>query len=303
MQNKAGSLSGTVKRACVFAHYDSANVLDPYVRYYLGSLCQVIDCVVLVTVSALDPKVHTELAALGVRVIARSNEGYDFCSYKLGLASIELSNFDEVVLCNDSVYGPFVELHELFDRMTELQCDFWGVSDSYEIAHHIQSYFMVFRRTVIESYAYTSFWQSVQPLNDKAEVIRKYEVGLSQQLIAAGFTPSSLVVSSKRSVVTRIARSPRQFLYRYAKRWRKPELYKHLFLSLIGRQAFQVNPMQLEWRDSLRRQLSPFIKVELLRDDPLGIAAREEILEEIGSNTSYPLALIRNHLQRVCDTY
>ena len=47
-----------------------------------------------------------------------------------------------------------------------IKCDFWGITDSSEINYHLQSYFLVFKKNVIQSNTFKIFWDGVKILND-----------------------------------------------------------------------------------------------------------------------------------------
>ncbi|WP_439107106.1 rhamnan synthesis F family protein [Congregibacter sp.] len=51
---------------------------------------------------------------LGINVLVCETFGYDFMSYRLGIEQLFLAAFDELLLCNDSVYGPVYTLRQLF---------------------------------------------------------------------------------------------------------------------------------------------------------------------------------------------
>lgn len=59
------------------------------------------------------------------------------------------------------------------------KCDFWGVTESNDIAWHLQSYVVVFMSSAIKSGVFKRFWESVCVYEDKETAIEKNEVGLS----------------------------------------------------------------------------------------------------------------------------
>ena len=61
--------------------------------------------------------------------------------------------------------------------------DFWGLSENYEIAYHLQSYFLYFNQKVTKSKVWQSFWDKVQDLENKEDIVVSYEIGLSRSLI------------------------------------------------------------------------------------------------------------------------
>src|SRR5258706_15691942 len=99
---------------------------------------------------------------------------------ELALQGIDLSVWDELVLTNSSVFGPLFPLRESFDGMSGNPCDFWGMTGNHEIAWHLQSYFLVFRRNILHSPLFGQFWRTVLPRQDKKATIRNYEVGLTR---------------------------------------------------------------------------------------------------------------------------
>lgn len=288
-----------MKRACVFAHYDADGEVDATTLYYLSRLAPHIEKIHFISTSPVTETAQRQLSELGVFVSERDNVGYDFLSYRLGLEQIDAGTFDEVLLCNNSVYGPLVELSGVFERMAAEPCDFWGITDSQEIAYHLQSYFLVFRPRALASDAFATFWRDVEALSDKNEIIRRYEVGLTRQLMDAGLQPGAVISVRGVQPAARLLGSAPQFLARFKQRWREPGLYRHLLQVLTGRQRLQVNPVQMEWRRLLTEQSLPFIKIELLRDNPLGVGDEVSALEYIAESTDYPVPLIEAHLARV----
>ena len=108
------------------------------------------------------------------------------------------------------------------------------------MAWHIQSYFLVFRRRVLDSEAFAAFWRSVLPYTDKDQVIRSYEVGLSEFLVEAGMRGRAYV--------------PVETLF--------PPWPLSLAFKNKGRSATTFHPMRL-----LERRM-PFVKGDTLRDNP-----------------------------------
>ena len=61
---------------------------------------------------------------------------------------------------------------------------------------HLQSYFMVFKKNVINSDVFVDFINSVQEEHKKNDIIINYEIGLSEKLKDAGFSYSTYVKES-----------------------------------------------------------------------------------------------------------
>lgn len=288
-----------VRRACVFAHFDRDGKVDDYVRYYLSCLQEVVDHIHFVTVNELDEESHQALVSQGIEVTQRDNVGYDFMSYSLGLHSLKIDDYDEIIICNDSVYGPFFELRPIFQYMDNIDCDFWGITESLEISRHIQSYFVVFRAAVLSDEVFRRFWSGVQVLFGKKDIIHHYEVGMSQQLIERGFRASSYVSINNSPMPHRVFHALPQFLRRFRLRWREIGFYKHLLGILFRGDKPQLNPTQFEWKTLLQKHRSPFLKIELLRENPLQVAQVDQAIDLIESKSDYPTDLISDHLARI----
>jgi lipopolysaccharide biosynthesis protein len=277
-------------RLGVFAHYDPEGVVDEYVVRLVKALREVCDLLVFVSASPglLPSNVHVDADL----VIVRENRGFDFSSWKAGLDAVpHWDRFDEIVLCNDSVYGPLSSLSGAFDTMASDRCDFWGITDNREIDHHIQSYFVVFRAPVIRSEAFRCFWNQMRPLSDKWHVIVDYEVALSRTLIGAGFRPGTLFHDDilVRLHATRIAiQRCVQHVVHHPASLRRP--------NWVWQAKYRFNKTRYFWKDLIRRRM-PFIKVDLFRLNPMNVSERA-ILRRVAASSDYPIELIEQHLRR-----
>lgn len=117
----------------------------------------------------------------------------------------KISKYDELILINDSCYGPINDLAPICEQMTRRECDFWGITASHEISFHVQSYFLVFKKPILNNEKFRKFWGNVSSVNGKLEyhsVVEKYEVGLSQLLCSEGFRPGTLVAAALHENLT-----------------------------------------------------------------------------------------------------
>ena len=180
-----------MNRLVVMSHFDATGGLASHTRRHIDSWDGVASKLVFVSTSPLDDESRFWLQERAI-VIERENVGYDFMSYKTGLDSVQDSHsFDEIVICNDSFVGPLTSYRQIFDEMESRNFDFWGITKSKALSPHVQSYFVVFRKAVIESAVFRNFWGNVAVLQSKWGVIKAYEIGLSQTLIESGFKMGS----------------------------------------------------------------------------------------------------------------
>ena len=288
-----------VRRACIIAHYDRDNVVDEYVYYYLSHISNVAEKIVFVTVSQLGESDLKRMTSMGVSVICRNNIGYDFFSYKLGLESINVEDYDEIIVCNDSVYGPFFDLNTTFSKMEKRGCDFWGATDSNEINYHLQSYFLVFKSQVIKSLVFKEFWSSIAVLADKNEIIATYEVGLSQALLSKGYVFEALYpVEKVNTPYRRLVQVTYSFRESLGRVFMK-DFYQDFFRKLGSVGKINPNTTITFWKDVLLDGRSPFLKVSVVRDESFKNDDFVELGTILSSISEYPFSLIKNHHDRI----
>lgn len=131
-------------------------------------------------------------------VVRRKNVGYDFGSYAAALnAAPVLRNIDHLLLTNDSMVGPFGPpedaLTEVLRAAENSHADIFGLTESFQIIHHPQSFFLMFRKGVLAERAMRAFFDGVRPQKEKVAVIQAYELGLSRHCAHEGYSWESYV--------------------------------------------------------------------------------------------------------------
>jgi rhamnosyltransferase len=282
-----------INRAIVFVHYDRDNLVDDYVYFYLKALKKHSTHLVFVTTSTLSKEDYQKVSYLSSHIIERENIGYDFMSYKTGLESFDYTQYDELLICNDSVYGPFYPLSALFERMSNTECDFWGMTDNNDMAYHLQSYFLLFKKSLLLDTSFSTFWEKVKVLNDKEEIIQTYEVGLTSYFEKKGFK-SAVAIAYNISNVQKIS----IFIKKLT-----PQKIFHKLLTIVNKKyslarVGKVNATLYFWKALILDYKMPFIKIKLLRENPNNINIDQ--VENVLSNVSdYDTKLIKNHLKRM----
>lgn len=188
-----------MKRIAIFAHYDKDNIIDDYVLLYLEFLKEVVDDIIFVSDCNLDQSEISKLSHLVLESVCKKHGEYDFGSYKRGYLlfkekySQALLGAQEVVFANDSCYC-VRSLKEAFNKMSAMDYDFWGLTQSkFQYPEHIQSYFLVFSKTVIKSDCFINFIKGIKQEKSKDDVIRYYESGITQTLVSNGFKKGSFI--------------------------------------------------------------------------------------------------------------
>lgn len=149
------------KRIAVFASYSEDNRIADYVIYYLKALRKVVDGIIFVSDNEMEKGETDKLSGIVSKAICHRHGMYDFGSYRIGyfwaLEHGLLDDATELIFANDSCYGPVFPFETVFDGMDKKSCDFWGLLDSYETAHHLLSFFLVFRKNVFTSKVFHNF--------------------------------------------------------------------------------------------------------------------------------------------------
>jgi rhamnosyltransferase len=192
----------------VLVHYDPDGEIADHVAFGVRQLRPVADRLLFVTAGPLTGKARSRLDLVD-EVVERDNTGYDFGSWRAGLAAVpEWPEYDRLILANDSFVGPLVPAHRILSAASEARAQAYGITMSQQVVPHLQSYFMVFGPAVLRLPSFGQFWRDMVPLDDRADVIERYELGLGRLLAAAGtrlgcyFTPTP---HEERLMAARIA--------------------------------------------------------------------------------------------------
>lgn len=174
------------RRLAIIAHYDPRVAVAPHVMRTIEALVGNFDRVVVVTTSGVGDAAQP-LAARGVEVRERANEGQDFGSWNAVLESLDYAgDFDELLLTNDTYIGFLRPLDAIIAEMSTRELDVWGITESLRFEQHIQSYFLYFTEPALRAPAFIEFWNSLEHAKDRMQAIMTQEVGISHALRAAG---------------------------------------------------------------------------------------------------------------------
>lgn len=185
------------KRLAIFASFNKDGKIKDSVVYYIKNLKEITDRIIFVTDN---PIIESELEKIKSYITAarcsRHNK-YDFGSYKYGLKLAYkynlLNGVEELILCNDSCYGPINGFQDTFNTMENKICDFWGLSSDTAGEYHIQSFFYVFKKNVFTHKSFTNFFNKIRKQNNIIDVIKKYEFTLTDYLEKQEFKSATLV--------------------------------------------------------------------------------------------------------------
>lgn len=224
---KKYSLPQKVKRACLFAGYDADGIIDATVIKYIAELAEYCDVYYLADCEISEEEL-SKLTPFVKGAWAERHANYDFGSYKslltdkVGWQAAE--QYDEIIFANDSVYL-LGNLNHVFAKMDKSDCAWWGMQATKGMAftkdhasqNHVSginhslddtwfskfestpyydflvgSYFIAFRKNVIQDAGFKKIIESISYVNKK-KLILDYEVGISRYLIGQSFKLETFV--------------------------------------------------------------------------------------------------------------
>lgn len=202
-----------MKRLALYVFWEKNGIVHDYVTYYLKGLQDVARDITVIVNGTLSVEGRKALEALGVDILVRKNEGLDFAAWQAALLALgwdTLESYDELILCNCSCYGPVYPFSEAFQTMGMRDCDFWGMTrhpqvntrlipgdPNSRIEEHIQSYFMVFRKTLLASSRFRRWWETLVPAKSYQEEVGYHETKFSRYFESAGYTSSCFMDTEK----------------------------------------------------------------------------------------------------------
>ena len=201
-----------MKRLAIFAGYDKDNIIDDYVIYYIKELKKIADIIYVSDCNITDNELK-KINDYCIHIINGRHEEYDFGSYKRGYLYAKenniLKNYDYLIFCNDSCYGPFFNFQEIIQNMESKNTDVWGIFKylkDIDFEEHLQSYFLSMKKNVFLSYCYSNFILSVKKEENKKDIIKNYEIGMSilfknNNCSTSSFLDSSFIENPKNNSI------------------------------------------------------------------------------------------------------
>lgn len=175
----------------IFLFYDRDGIVDDYIVYMLRDIRKSLSHLLVVCNGAPGEEGLKILKEESDEVMIRANEGFDVGGYREGLFYAgfkELENYDEVVMFNYTFFGGIYPFSEMFEKMSGVDVDFWGITKHHEVDYdpygkirygympgHIQSHFLVIRRSLLASDDYKKFIISMKNPASYVESICDYE--------------------------------------------------------------------------------------------------------------------------------
>jgi hypothetical protein len=259
----------------LFMHFDGRGLVRPQLLDYMRELKEHGRSIVFVSnANRLRPASLQAVQEICSAVIVRRNIGYDFGAWRDAVDFLGLPRTDtqEVIFANDSVFGPLAPLGDVLRRLNYDKADIWGLTESWQLRYHLQSFFLAFGPKALRAEAFGKFWQSVRPVPAKSYIVEAYEVGVTQAMVKGGLRCAALwgyenlIKLVNREEMEKLIAADATELGKAdpIQEMRKLQVLR-IRKGVAGRIA--LNPTSDLWRQLLMSGF-PFIKRELLRENP-----------------------------------
>ncbi|MCE2233233.1 alpha-L-Rha alpha-1,3-L-rhamnosyltransferase, partial [Streptococcus thermophilus] len=195
-----------MKRLLLYVHFNKYDHISRHVFYQLEHMRPLFDKLVFISNSRLS---ESEVQKLRDKhliddFIQRENKGYDFAAWHDGMEFVGFENlkkYDSVTVMNDTCFGPLWDMAPIYDNYeSNPNVDFWGMTNHQGIKagdiyihEHLQSYFISFKKRLVESSVFQKFWKSVESFEDVQKVIDNYETLYTKKFRDAGFNYESIL--------------------------------------------------------------------------------------------------------------
>lgn len=188
------------RRLVIYTVYDRRGHVEDYVLHALAGLRPHAERLIVVVNGELDDRARSLLAAACDSVIHRDNDGMDIGAQRAALQALgdEVLRYDEILLTNDTWYGPMDSFDDVFARMNARSLHFWGMTahaaasphpltSKGSVAYHLQSHWIAIRREMFASRAWAEYWHQLPAIRDYRDAVLLHESRFTQHFRDLGF--------------------------------------------------------------------------------------------------------------------
>lgn len=194
------------RRIAIYVVFDKDGILDGFRKYYLQELRKVTEHILVIVNGKLTPESRLQLeSGLCDDILVRENTGLLTYGWIEGLNHIgwdKLLEYDELLMLNDSFFGPFFPLSEMFEAMEKTDADFYGPLKNFEdkgltdfFGHkfkhgHIRGticYFYVIRSRLLHSNEFKKYWSEKPEIHNDYDTYFFNEIAFYDYVVDSGF--------------------------------------------------------------------------------------------------------------------
>lgn len=160
-----------INRLVIYSFYDKECFIDEYVLTFLQGIRKIASHVLIVSGNKLDTDAKARLS-FGANELIEGTSCSSMQNYREGINHIGfevIAKYDEVILCDNKLFGPIFPFEQLFSYMEQKQeSNLWSIT-----AHNTDS-FLVFRREVVNSEIFHSFWKT-KKINESFDCVQYFK--------------------------------------------------------------------------------------------------------------------------------
>jgi O-antigen biosynthesis protein len=261
---------------CAFAHYNKHGNFDQIIPYLTELRKEGFSIAICTTSPIIDHHHIEKIKDFCFMVIKRENIGLDFGSWNCILREFSSRSIkvSKLLMVNDSVIGPFDNLGPTLDLAKKNTNSIVGLTSSKEVLPHLQSYFLLFNQSVTSSLHFKKFVKNFKYFTCKKKIIWEYEINLQKH-----FNDFSIGAIIDIDSLTNYS------------------LQTHHPFRLPISLSIPHNPCIFEWDSLVTGFDFPFLKKELIRDDPMWTLRFNNPWKIIGKLNQSNSKLLDNYIQ------
>jgi len=204
------------RELCLFVTFSAQSEIKSYVASHVRSLVgNNIDVVLIInTENFYRPIQNIESIPEGIAICVRENKGFDFGAWSQVMSELAFDELDRLYLINDSIYGPLNDesFNKLIDRIRNSKSDFIGLTFNNKYFFHLQSYFLVFNKEILNCNEFFIYMKNIMQLPVKSMVIEFYEIRLTQFLKNLGFNCETIYELKGKEMANIVYKFPRELV-------------------------------------------------------------------------------------------
>jgi len=267
-----------IKRLAIYVICDTSGIVDSYIPNMLHALAPHTSDIIVACKRNLPEQEQSKISKSINGQFAYFDENINYVGVvKATMLCVlgweKIYEYDELLICNDSFYGPLFPLSECFDKMDKADVDFWGITECGEtrsgVPRHLQDYFINIKPRLLKSSLFCMLWEEYAINTGKSDFMYTYE------LAKKGSSYATLIPSA-------------EFVYENTK---------------LNYEYFIHEPIKL-----IKKYRCPFILKQCFatESDGIGHSGNEEknnTMNVIAEYSKYDTNLIWDNLLRTCDIH
>jgi len=191
------------RRLVIYVVYDRRGTVEEFVRYALAGMRDDAAHILAVVNGSLDDAGRALLETVADDILVRPNDGYDIWAHKDALAHVgdRIAEFDEVLLTNDTWFGPVRPYAPVFERMNPQEVHFWGMTDHEweplnrftnrgDLPYHLQSFWIAVRKEMFLSPEWQAYWRDLPEMPSYFDAVLKHETQFTKHFQDRGYSAS-----------------------------------------------------------------------------------------------------------------